>query len=80
MTTLSPLKFRHNYDRFNIFGNKVIFDFIAIDMDGVSITINVENGTIINDSGNIMFRAIDPDNGDTFTIQVSNYIIYRYIN
>ena len=32
MTTLSPLKFRHNYDRFNILGNKVIFDFIAEDM------------------------------------------------
>lgn len=32
MTTLSPLKFRHNYDRFNIPGNKVIFNFIVADM------------------------------------------------
>ena len=32
MTTLSPLKFRHNDDRFNIIGNKVIFDFIVEDM------------------------------------------------
>jgi hypothetical protein len=48
-------------------------------MNGASITINVENGIITNNSGNIMLRAIDPNNGETFTIQVSNYNIYRYI-